>query len=112
MEILAKDIFADIRAHGVPLATMASYSLRGSASPVALLHFSRDGAEIKRRLAHPERFAGRGQGIQLAARARRSDLFGDAPLLAKDNSTLDPASRRRHVDTAGGEEGQLNRAAR
>jgi hypothetical protein len=33
-------------------------------------------------------------------------------LLAKDNSTLDLASRRRHVDTAGGEEGQLNRAAR
>jgi hypothetical protein len=39
-------------------------------------------------------------------------IDGDAPLLAKDKSTLDPASRRRHMDTAGGEEGQLNRAAR
>ena len=33
---------------------------------------------------HPEGFAGRGQGIQLAARAERPDLPRHAPLLAKE----------------------------
>ena len=36
---------------------------------------------------------GRGQGIQLAARAQRPDLPGHAPLLAEDRSRL-PSCRR------------------
>ena len=32
--------------------------------------------------------AGQGQGIELAARAERPDLSGDAPLLAEDGSAL------------------------
>jgi hypothetical protein len=38
--------------------------------------------------------------------ARRPDLSGDAPLLAKDYSA-DPASRRRHVETASSQDDQL-----
>ena len=37
---------------------------------------------------HPEGFARRGQGSELAARAERPDLSGHAPLLAEDESRL------------------------
>jgi len=56
---------------------------------------------------HPEKFARRGQGIELAAGARWSDLPGDVPLLAKDDSALDPSAWRRDVETACGEDGRL-----
>ena len=52
--------------------------------------------EERRRFAddlHPERFAGRGEGIQLVAGAEWSDLSGDAPLLAKDGTAFHPAAR-------------------
>ena len=44
--------------------------------------------------------AGHGQGSQLAARARRPDLPGDAALLAEDDAAVDPAGRRRHMAAA------------
>ena len=60
--------------------------------------------EERRRLAdalHPEQIAGRRQGSQLAACAERPDLSGDAPLLAEDRATVDPAARRRHLEATG-----------
>ena len=50
---------------------------------------------------HPEGLAGQGQGIQLAARAQRPDLPGDASVLAEDRAALDPAARQRDVAAAG-----------
>jgi hypothetical protein len=39
---------------------------------------------------HPEQIAGRGQGSQLAARSKWSDLSSDAALLAEDRSSILP----------------------
>ena len=57
---------------------------------------------------HPEQIAGRRQGSELAAGARRPDLFGDAALLAEDNAAVDPAGRRRDMAAAQREEGLIN----
>ena len=57
---------------------------------------------------HPEGFAGQGQGSELAAGARRSDLPGDAPVLAKGDAAVDPAGRRGDLEPAGREAGELS----
>ena len=49
---------------------------------------------------YPERLTGRGQGIKLAACARRDDLPGDAAVLAEGDATIDSAGRRRLLETA------------
>ena len=49
---------------------------------------------------HPEGFARQGQGIQLASRAQRPHLPGDAPVLAEDRASLDLAARQRDVEAA------------
>ena len=58
---------------------------------------------------HPERFAGQGQGIQLAARPERADLSGDAALLAEDDAAFDPAAGRRHMAASRCETGFIER---
>ena len=56
---------------------------------------------------HSEGLAGQGQGVQLAARAGRPDLHGDAAVLAEDGAAVGPAARRWHVEAAGNRQGEL-----
>jgi hypothetical protein len=50
---------------------------------------------------HPEGFSRQGARIQLAPGAQRSDLPGDAPVLAEGHATFDPAAGQRNVAAAG-----------
>ena len=54
---------------------------------------------------------GAGQGGELAARPGRSDLSGDAPLLAEGHTALDPAGGGGYVAAAGREAGLLGETA-
>src|SRR6185436_16222977 len=57
----------------------------------------------RRRVAaalRPAHVAGSGQGMQLAASAERSDLYGDAALLAENRSAFDSAGRQRDMAAA------------
>ena len=68
--------------------------------------------EERGRLAHalhPEGLAGQGQGVELAARAGRPDLPGDAAVLAEDRGAVDPAAGRGHLAAARVEAGRLSR---
>ena len=47
-----------------------------------------------------QKFAGQGQGIELAARPQWPVLSGHASLLAEDGSAVDPAARRRNLESA------------
>jgi hypothetical protein len=58
---------------------------------------------------YPEGLARRGKGSELAARAGRSDLLGDAALLAEKRTAFDPAARRWHVESAAGRAGEIGR---
>jgi hypothetical protein len=54
-----------------------------------------------------KRLAGQGEGVQLAARAQRHDLSGNAPVLAEGDAALDLAGRRGNVAAAGYRAGEL-----
>jgi len=58
---------------------------------------------------YPEQVAGRGQGIELAAGAKRHDLSGDAAVLAEDRTTFDPAAGGRHLEATRNKAGRIER---
>ena len=47
-----------------------------------------------------KRFSRQGEGVELAARAERSDLSRDAPVLAEDRATFRAAAGRRHMEAS------------
>jgi hypothetical protein len=57
---------------------------------------------------HSEGLARSGQGIELAAGARRPDLHGHAALLAQGDASLHPAARFRHLEATIGRANALS----